>query len=298
MHARQPLRERLLRRERDDLAEVRFHLRGRPRRAVTGERLADERLRALVEQAGGVAVFILQDLAAGRIGSALLHLGDLHRQRVGEAGVPARVGEPHGIIRRRAAQRFVQREPVNVGRRRLAPFLLVPAAAEDPFPRPRLLRRLADHPHDVVPVLRGGKLQIARRFADAREVRVRVDEPWRRERTLEVDHPGGRADVPLDLLAGSEGHDRIAAHGHRLHLGPRLVHRHDFAAADDEVGRPHRARRLPGGPRGEREHEGRRRRARAEYISQHHRSSSTAVRRGSRPMCRPRRADTQVRPCT
>ena len=50
--------------------------------------------------------------------------------------------------------------PSTLGVGRLRPFLLVPAAAENPFPRLRLLRSVADHPHDVVPVPGSRQLQI------------------------------------------------------------------------------------------------------------------------------------------
>ena len=152
-------------------------------------------------------------------GVVLCDFGHLHRQRVGESGVPAGMRQPHRVVGRHAAQRLVQRKAFDVRRRRRRPFLLVPAAAEDPFARPRLLRRVADHPHDVVPVLAPWP-SFRLRAASPTPVKcdVRVDEPGHRERALEIDDPRRRADVPLDLLVGSERDDRVADDGDRLPL--------------------------------------------------------------------------------
>ena len=248
-HRRQAFRETLAGGELDHLAQIRFHLRGRARGAVARERVADERLRALVEQAARVAVSVLENFSTQGVGRRFRDLSSLHRQRVGEPGVSACVGEPHRIVRRHAAQRVVQRKAFDVGRRDFRPLLLVPAAAEDPLAGPRGLRRFRHHADDVVPVLRGGELQVARRFADAGEVHVRIDEPGRGERALQVDHAGVRADVRLNVLIGTEGDDRVAADRHRLRLRPRIVDGDDRPAAQHEVGRRDGGRRLQRGRR-------------------------------------------------
>jgi len=63
---------------------------------------------------------------------------------------------------------------------------------------------------DVVPVGGGGELQVPRRFADAGEVHVRVDETGRRQRAFEINHLRVRTDVRLNLLVRSDRDDRVA----------------------------------------------------------------------------------------
>ena len=192
---------------------------------------------------GRVAVLVAQDLAAVRIGRGLRDFGHLHRQRVREAGMAAGVRQPDRVVRRHAAERVVQRKAFDVRGRHLRPLFLVPAAADDPFAGLRLLRRVADHADDLVPVLGGAELQVARRLADAGEVHVRVDEAGHGERALEVDHAGARADVALDVLVRSERDDRVAVDGERLCLRARLVDGDDLPAAQHQIRRPHRGRR-------------------------------------------------------
>src|SRR4029079_13324288 len=136
-----------------------------------------------------------------------------------------------------------QWETIDVRRRHPGPLFLVPAAAEDPVARPRLLRRLADHPDDVVPVSRRGQLEVARGFTNAGEMNVRVDEPRRRERALEVDDPGCRTEVALDLLVGSERDDGVAVDRQGGDFRPGVVDGDDGAAANHEIRRTRGGRR-------------------------------------------------------
>ena len=207
---RQPFRQRFLRGEIDVAPKVGLDLGRRSPGPIARQRVGDERLGPLVEQTRGIATAVFQDLSALRILGRPRDARRLHRLRVREPGVAARVREPYRVVRRRAAERFVQREAFDVRRRHVRPFFLMPAAPEDPFARLRALRRVADHAHDVVPVGGGGELQVPRRFADAGEVDVRVDETGRRQRAFEIDHPRVRTDVRLNLLVRSDRDDRVA----------------------------------------------------------------------------------------
>ena len=95
----------------------------------------------------------------------------------------------------------------------------VPAAPDDPLARPRLRGGLTDHPHDVVPGLRLGKLQVARGITDTREVRMPLHEAGRGKRPLQVDHLRRRPDVALDLGVRAERGNGVTRDGHRLRFG-------------------------------------------------------------------------------
>ena len=162
-----------------------------------------------LNRAGRVAVGVAQDFSAGRVGRRLRDLRHLHRQRVGEARVAAGVRQPHRVVRRDAAEGFVQRKAFDVGRRRRRPLLLMPAAAQDPLARPRAFRGIANHADDVVPVLGGPAASgFSRGFANAGEMRVRVDEAGYGERALQIDDARRRADQSLDLRVRSDRDDR------------------------------------------------------------------------------------------
>src|SRR5262245_4573475 len=97
----------------------------------------------------------------------------------------------------------------------------MPAAAVDPLPRLRGLRRRGDHRDDLVPRRRLHQLQVQLRLAHAREMPVSLDEPGNRELTLEIDHFGGGTEVALDLRVRADGRDAIALYGNRLRFGRR-----------------------------------------------------------------------------
>jgi len=149
-------------------------------------------LRALVEEAGWIAVFVSQQFSARRIPRRLRHTGQLHRPGVREPRMAARVREPHRVLRRDLAESLVQRKAFDVRRRRMRPLLLMPAAAEDPGARFRLLDCLANRADDVVPVLGRGELEVSGGLTDTGEMRVGVDEAGNSKRPLEVDDTGVR----------------------------------------------------------------------------------------------------------
>ena len=190
VHRGQPLRQALLRRQLDHLAQVRFHLRRRPRRAVAGERIADDRLRPLVEQTGRVAVRVLQDLSARRIRRRLRRTSAIFiASALAKPAWPLACVSHTGLLRRRAAQ--ARRAAESPRRSATAP--------RDHFswcqPRPRIhspgLAFFAASP--TIRTMSSQFLAVASfrlRAASPTPVKcdVRVDEARRRQRALQIDH--------------------------------------------------------------------------------------------------------------
>src|SRR5438874_13671668 len=82
---------------------------------------------------------------------------------------------------------------------------------------------------------------------------VPVDQSGHRQRALEIDDLGRRADVRLDLGRRADRDDRVAAYRDRLRHRSRFVYGDDFAALQDEVGRSDRSGgAILGGDGGER----------------------------------------------
>ena len=197
----------------------------------------DETRRALAHQPRGGAGRVLEDVTACGVLRVPRHTGQLQRLAVREARVPARVGEVDRVVWRDRVERRACREPFDIRFRPRRPLLLVPAAPDDPLPGLRLLDRLGDHRDDLAPARRLHQLQVQLCLADAVEVAVALDEARDDELPLRVDHLRRGADVALDVVAGAERLDAIAADGDRLHLGHPVLHRHDLRVGDDEVGR-------------------------------------------------------------
>lgn len=77
-------------------------------------------------------------------------------------------------------------EPFDVRRRNLVPLLLVPSSTADPLAWPRLVRSIADHRDDFIPVLCSGEPQLHQRVADADEMTVAFDKTGNGELAAEV----------------------------------------------------------------------------------------------------------------
>ena len=99
----------------DLLARFRGDLGGRKVRAIFRQRAPDQILRLLVEQSGGIALRILENLAAGRVGSILVDAGQPHGFGIGKSRVTAGVSQPDRIVGRNFAERVVERESLHVG---------------------------------------------------------------------------------------------------------------------------------------------------------------------------------------
>ena len=234
LEAGDALGHRLLVREVELPADLGLALRRLHARAGAGVGLVEQPVRGLAEEAGRLALGVLQDVAPGR---ALRVAGDarqLHGLRVGEGGVAAGVLEDDRVAGRGRAQGLVSGEAFHRGLGAAVPLLLVPAAPADPLPGPRLARGLLDHGHDLVPVLHAREIQDDAGVTHAGEVAVGLDEAGHCAAALEVDHLRPDPDVGRDVFIRAHGHERIAARGQRLRLRPGIVHGGDTAVAEDQ----------------------------------------------------------------
>src|SRR5262249_20676345 len=73
-------------------------------------------------------------------------------------------------------------------------------------------------------------------LADAREVTVALDEPRRRELTLQVHDLRRRSRELHDVRVRSDRDDPSGPRGERLDVGRPWIERDDVAVAEDEVG--------------------------------------------------------------
>ena len=112
----------------------------------------------------------------------------------------------------------------------------MPPAANDPFARARLGGCLGHHAHDVIPRPGIRQSEVARSVANAREVRMRFDETWCGERTVQVDHPRIRSDVALHLRRRAKRRDGVAGGRQRLRAWVGVINGHDRAVRQDQVG--------------------------------------------------------------
>ena len=103
------------------------------------------------------------------------------------------------------ADHIVRRKPFDVRHWLRRPLVLMPSATDDPLARIRLRRRVADHPHDLIPARRPHQLEVEFAFADVGEVSVPFDEAGNRELTLEIDdlRPPPGPFFPTDTLVAS-----------------------------------------------------------------------------------------------
>jgi hypothetical protein len=245
VEGRDALGQHLLAGEPHDAPEVRLLLLGcLLRSAPLATR--DQSLRRLAQQARWLAARVLDDLAARGVRGRAVDAGELHRLRVDERRVAARVAEHDGVVGAHGAQRRVQRHAVDVGRRDARPFLLVPSASANPLAGTGARGRVADHADDVVPAAGFGEIEDRLRFAEVGEVAVALDEAGHQQSSRELDDPRTGADMPANLAVGTDGDDPAVAHRDRLRFGACGIDRHHVPAEEHEVG----GRR--GSPRGKR----------------------------------------------
>ena len=143
---------------------------------------------------GRFARRVADDLSPGRIGGRRGHARELHGAGVGKAGVPRRVSQQHGVVRRHRGQRIVRLKTAHrrIGRR--VPLALVPTAADDPVARLRGSHGLGYHVDQVLVRSGGHEVELQARVAQAHQVTVPLDEPGNREPAGQVDDVrlGGR----------------------------------------------------------------------------------------------------------
>ena len=181
-----------------------------------------------------------------RSGSACLR-GDareLHRLRVRERRVAARVREDDRIVRRDLVERRVRRKSFDVRLRRRRPLLLVPAAADDPLPWLRLLDRLRRPCGRSRP---SSSCLISSRLILPSPMLLKW--PWPSMKPGIASWPARSITCvagPDETLAMSafdaDRHDGAVARGQRLRFRQAAIERDDAPAAQNEIGRLRPAR--------------------------------------------------------
>ncbi len=142
----------------------------------------------------------------------------------------------HGIRRRHAVERRVERKSFDVRLGNGRPLLLMPPAPDNPLSRPGVRDRPRDRLDNLVPARRAHQVEVHLVLADAGEVPVALDETRHREPGVQLDHFGRRSDIRCDFGGRSNGDNPSVARGERLGLRDRVVEGDDAAAAKDEVG--------------------------------------------------------------
>ncbi len=213
------------------------------RRRLAGAPL-DQARGGLAKEPRRIAFRILEDLAPFGVLRRARDARELHRQRVDETGMAARVRQHHGICRRHMAERGFGWKSLHARRRWRLPLLLMPAATVDPLAWLRGLSGGLDHCQNVVPRLRRREFEHELRLADAGEVPVSFDEPRDDELPSRVDDLGSSAHVALDLVLVANRNDPIAGDGDGTRVGQTRLHRHDFSVHHDERRRLNRRRLL------------------------------------------------------
>ena len=177
-----------------------------------------------------MALRVPEKPAACGIGNIRSDTQDLHGLRVDQGGMAVDAGDPHGVVRHRGRERVVGRELL------LGPVVLVPAAAPDPGAGGHLRGGLAHAPDHLVVRRRIHEIDLRERLAQAREMRVGVDQAGRYRAAGQVDHPGLRTAEACRTRVRPEVDDPAAADGEAaFHLRLRLDGV-EHPVCQDEVG--------------------------------------------------------------
>ena len=199
----------------------------------------DDRLGALLEQAGRLAACVLEDDASRRWHGVAVRAGQLQRPRVDPGRVPGEVLQEHGVIRADPVEVVPGRHPVGVGQA-LGEVAGVPPDADDPLAR---LGSSGGGAHDLGDVGDGGHggVRDVEREGRGRQpvgapVQVRVVDSRQQGGTGQVDDPGLRADERLDGGPVTDGADPPLGDGKRAGDGEIVVDRDDGAVDEDEIG--------------------------------------------------------------
>ena len=180
-------------REREHLPEPYLRLVGSWRRLAGA--LSYKVRRRLSQQAGRLAVRVLQNLTAGRVGCFAADLRQRHRPCVDKRRVAARVTQDDRVVRRNAVERFVRRKPADVGLR------AAPSTCPDATRGPQSIARvwLSRPPpppsRQPPPSWCVAEIDAHLIFTETREMPVPFDETGHRDVAIEVDDARPPADV-------------------------------------------------------------------------------------------------------
>ena len=155
--------------------------------------------RGFPERPDRVTRGVAHDLPARRVGRVGGDAGQLHRLLVGQRRMPAGVPQQDRVDGRHRTERVVERQPLDTGRWRRVPLVLMPAATADELAGAGASGRILDQRYDVRPARGAPQIELQRRVADSQEVAVPLDEPRNREAAVEIDDLCLVADVAVEL---------------------------------------------------------------------------------------------------
>ncbi|KPK75150.1 MAG: hypothetical protein AMJ79_12405, partial [Phycisphaerae bacterium SM23_30] len=210
---------------------------GGPPGLILGQGVAGGLLGGFAEHAGGLAVWIADDFPAGGVGGIAMEAEQFEEIFVDKDGVSADVDEHDGILAADGGEGMVKGQALKAGGGGAVPFILVPAAADDPRAGLGVLGGVGDESDDFVPGAGRPEVDTHERFAQTHKVAVTVDKAGQGELTIEVDDPGAGADVWFDLMIAADGDEGVAAGGEGPGPGPGGVHGDDFAVQENQIGR-------------------------------------------------------------
>ena len=191
------------------------------------DQAAHQELGPLLEQAGGAAVVVGGDPAAGKVDGGRVDAQGRQDHAVHHAHVPGGVPQPDPPPRRHP----VQGVPVRVG----AELVLVVAGPDHPVPRGRRLGPAAHRRVQLVEAADRGRAQVdlGQRHAEADHVVVRVVEPGQHRRPTQVNHPAGLVEP---VRARVQRLDPAARDGHRRGPRPGRIHGQHVGVDQRQVG--------------------------------------------------------------
>ena len=177
---------------------------------------ADELLRHVDQEPGGLAAIVPRDAAARGIARVTCDIG------TGEGGAarPRRMAvhahERDGVPGRRAVDRCTGREALP------RPACLIPAPSGDPLAGPPSGRGGPDHGGNLLFGVGRTEVELEPRLREQHQMAVPVDEAGEHGATAEIEH--GLAGVRIDVAAPPREHHAILADDQRVDDGARGVH--------------------------------------------------------------------------
>ena len=208
---------------------------GRAESLMSGIGGPEDVLRCFAHHPGRSAVLVLDDLTAlGRLG-VLVQFDETHRELVHEYAVAAGVDQHHRMIGRRRAERVVHRHAFDQHLFAYRPFVLMPAATDDPFAGRHLCGRLGHHGNDLGEALRVAEIEDQQRITEARVMTVPLDQSGDQHLPVEVDHLGVFTLEFEHLLGSADGEDAVAFDRDGLGCRLRFVDGYDVGIDQEEV---------------------------------------------------------------
>ncbi len=180
------------------------------------------------EDAGGVAVTVALDLAAGRVLRVAVDAREFERQRVGQGHVAVDAPEEGGMIAGDAVNELM------VGQRGGIPVLMVPDAVVNPRAGGKGFGEVGDALPELSLALCIAGLHGNERFAATEEVHVGIVESGEKQAAAQVDDTGGRSGQLANFGVGADGEDGVAVESHGLRDGLRGVFSPDLAVDQDK----------------------------------------------------------------